>query len=304
MYGLRPLYIDNHFAPPRLQSYLYWKDIFEGKVPEYDWMPRLYRQNGYIFPGDHATFIKAQRAMHNNSECFYCGGLGTKDNDGMYYYCLCRLLRIREEIRHDAKGYITKDIEKKSLSDLEIVGQNKDQIASLKYMVDSMTAWMKYPTKHVVLSGPTGVGKTHVLNAIATQWYPWFILLVASDFERMLRDGLAKNMAKKSGDDSNIDNVKAMMDVWLTHPGLLFDDLGIEYASPWIVQKLEDLIEYRTRKTHWWDTITVFSTNLKRTEINQRFVRDGVSRIGSRLTDTEIVNWIGIDALDYRNRKR
>lgn len=302
MVTIRSIQVGDELAPPRLQSYLYWKDIFEFMIEEYAWMPRMYRQNGYVFPGNHASFMQAQRKMYDNSQCTYCDGTGTRFVDGEYYYCLCYLLLYRDEMIRKAEPYITKNTERKYLSDLEIVGQNKDQIASLNGLVKYMTSWIGRPERHIVLSGPTGVGKTHILNAIATKWYPWFVVLVASDFERMLREGLAKNMSKDGS--SEIDNVKAMMDVWLTHPGLLFDDLGIEYASPWIAQKLEDLIEYRTRKTHWWDTITVFSTNLKRNEIKQKFTRDGVSRIGSRLTDTEIVDWIGIDALDYRNRKR
>jgi DNA replication protein DnaC len=284
--------VGDEVAPPRLQSYLFWKDIFEEKIPEYLWMPRIFRQNGYVFPGSHSSFMTAQRALYGEDWCALCDGLGTRRDPDGYYYCLCHLLSYRESMIRKAEPWITKSWSRRSLSEIEIVGSNTGQIQSLESMVRTMATWMDNPNKHVVLSGSTGVGKSHVLNAIVTKWYPWFVLLVASDFENMLRGGLSDNTVQK------------MMEVWSNHPGLLFDDLGIEYASPWITQKLEDLIEFRTRKSHWWDTITVFSTNLRRNEIKQKFTRDGVSRIGSRLTDTESVIWIGIDAMDYRNRKR
>jgi DNA replication protein DnaC len=287
----RPIQVGDHEAPPRLQSYLYWKDIFEGKVPEYHWIPGMFRQNGYIFPGPYDEFMAAQRALYRKDVCGLCGGGGIRFDEGSYF-CLCHLLAYREEMVHRIEPWINKNYERKRISDMEIVGSNRDQLESLQYMVSTVSNWMVAPNRHLVLSGPTGVGKSHVLNAIVTSWYPWFVLLVASDFERMLRSGIADN------------TVQAMMDAWSIHPGLLIDDLGIEYSSPWIGQQLEALIEFRTRKSHWWDTITVVATNLRRNEIKQRFTKDGVSRIGSRLTDTESVVWIGIDALDYRNRKR
>lgn len=292
---IRPIQVGEDSAPPRLQSYLLWKYIFDGYVDQYEWLPRMLRQNGYTFPGTRYQLLHAQEKLYGNDWCNLCGGIGTREDEYGYYYCLCHLLQMRDDLIKRASPWISEKREHKTLNSIEFVGSNIGQINSLKDTVAYLKKWMFTLDKHIVLSGPTGVGKTHMLNAILTEWYPWFVPIVSSDFERLLRANVSENGGS---------NISKMMSVWMNHPGLIIDDLGMEYATTWITQKLEDLIEHRTRKTHWWDTITVVATNLRKSEVKQKFTRDGVSRIGSRLTDTETVAWLGIDAMDYRNRKR
>ena len=292
MIEIKPLQIGDHVAPPILQSYYYWKRVFKLQIPDLFWLVRGMQAAGYTFPGTYFSLMKAQGDMYGNDWCNICHAQGARWDSRGYYYCLCSLLQKRDELEAIARPWISSWY-RQSLDQLVVPNTQVELTThSISKAKTAIGEWMVEPRTSLVLSGPTGVGKTHILNAILAEWYPWFIPVVASDFERNLREGLQNN------------NIQTMMSAWLNHPGLIFDDLGLEYASSWIMQKMEDLFEYRLRKSHWWDYITVVATNIRKKDILARFSRDGVSRLGSRITDNEIVTWIGIEADDYRNRKR
>ncbi len=91
----------------------------------------------------------------------------------------------------------------------------------------------------VTFMGDNDVGKTHLAVAICKAWmeqgvaakYTYVPLLMAE-----LKEGFSKH----AGDDYNI-RFKRFCNV----PLLLLDDLGKEYSTPWVLEKLETLIDYR-----------------------------------------------------------
>lgn len=99
----------------------------------------------------------------------------------------------------------------------------------------------------LILQGPCGVGKTHLLAAIANK------LLVAGkavvyayvpDLLDTLRQGYARQ--ERGGDDQGAFNER--FDRVRGADVLLLDDLGAQVNSPWVVEKLESLIDYRDRE--------------------------------------------------------
>ena len=290
----RTILRDEIEIPSRVQSLNFWRDVLAGRIKEYAWIGPLLKANGYEWGGKHSDYLRAQEHVYNTDYCGMCDGAGARTDEFGYYYCLCWLLQYANELRNNCYEWGS-DWSRQSLDDMEIAGANPDDIKRLQAGIDRTERWIARPDKWLVYSGPTGTGKTHMLNAIMGAWYPYAMYVVASDFESRLRRYLDEGGGK----------IQIYMDALMFHPILVFDDIGMEYASDWITAKLDALIEFRSRKAHWWDTLTVAATNIRQKDIKARFVRDeGVSRIGSRMTDTEIAEWIVFTGMDFRNKRR
>jgi DNA replication protein DnaC len=284
---------NDYEVPPRIQSLLFWKDVLAGKIAEYAWVGPLLKANGYEWGKDYSDYLSAQEKIYGTDYCAFCDDAGTRTDDFGYYYCLCWLLANKNELKESCYLWGS-DWSPQLLSELELANSSIEDSNRLKATIDRTKAWIEKPDKWLVYSGPTGVGKTHMLNAIMAAWSPYAIYVVASDFEDRLRRYL--------NEEGN--QIQRYLDTLMHHPILVFDDIGMEYATSWITAKLDALIEYRARKNHWWDALTVCATNIRRNKIRTKFVRDDVSRIGSRLTDAEIVDWLVLTGMDYRNKVR
>jgi DNA replication protein DnaC len=289
----RTIQLNDIQVPSRLDSLKFWKDILIGAVPEYKWVAPLLKANGYVWGGNYSDYLNAQSRIYGTDYCGFCDGAGTRTDDNGYYYCLCWLLDNANSLKASCYSWGS-EWAPQLLSDLKVVGNSVDDTKRLQRAINHTQHWIEYPDKWLVFSGPTGVGKTHMLNAIMGAWFPYSMYVVASDFEDRLRRYLSE-------DDKQI---QRYLDALMHHPILVFDDIGMEYSTAWITAKLDALIEYRSRKNHWWDTLTVCATNIKQKNIKEKFVRDDVSRIGSRLLDQEIVTWINITGADYREHVR
>jgi DNA replication protein DnaC len=292
------LVVNNRQIPPRLESFVFWTRVFRGEIEEYDWMPALLQKNGYIFPGSHYRFISAAMTAFQTSFCPFCKGAGTRfDERHGYYYCLCKLLAMRSDMQIASEKYqshwaIT------SMDTIIPVGKTRDEILSVATMKTAVSEWIVNPTKGMVLSGPTGVGKSHALQAIVTAWSPFAAYLTANDFEGKLRE----YYGEERRDEESIGKIQIFLNWAKNIPILCLDDLGIQYATAWIQKSMDNLIESRFRSAIWRDRLTVVGTNLRMGEIRERTSVEGVPRIGSRLTSTEQVLWINVQGSDYRNK--
>lgn len=286
---------DERRIPSRIGSLLFWKRIFTGQVDEWKWIGPIMRANSFSFKDtSYSDWLDIQEKLYNVDYCKFCDGLGRRKDKYGDYYCLCWLLREKLELGQACADWGS-DWTHQGLEGMKLIGHRPGDIANLKKAIDRTSSWIDYPDRWLVYSGPTGTGKTHMLNAIMSAWYPFAMYIVASDFEDRLRRYLT--------DDGKL--IQKYIQTLMFHPILVFDDIGMEYSSPWITAKLDAIIEHRSRKVHWWDLLSVFATNIRMKDIKSRFVREeGVSRIGSRLTDTEIVDWLILDGADYRNKQR
>jgi DNA replication protein DnaC len=142
-----------------------------------------------------------------------------------------------------------------------------------------------YPQGWLLLTGPTGTGKTHLLAAIAqqliaTQHTPLFIC--APDFLDFLRDGFdAKNGKATSSTKSRFEQVRNV-------EILLVDDLGADKATDWATEQWYKLFNYRYSRR----MPTVVATNLP--------IEHFEPRLRSRLKDRALVTTIETDSEDFR----
>jgi len=140
----------------------------------------------------------------------------------------------------------------------------------------------KSPDGWLVFSGVTGCGKTHLTAAIANyrrQAGEPVLFVVVPDFLDHLRSTFSPD--SKVSYDQLFELVK-------TAPLLILDDFGEQSTTPWVQEKLYQIINYRYNAL----LPTVITTRYSLDEID--------SPISSRLVDPKISLVWNITAPDYR----
>ena len=143
----------------------------------------------------------------------------------------------------------------------------------------------------VVLSGDTGTGKTHLLEAIAHER----LMQGARVRYEYVPDLFARLRATFSpSHETTTDEERRPA---LNAPLLLLDEIGLR-AQPtqWEIEELTAIVDARIREGR----PMVCATNLSREDLDQRFD----PRLASRLLDrhTGTVRWVTFGASDYRRK--
>jgi DNA replication protein DnaC len=133
------------------------------------------------------------------------------------------------------------------------------------------------------LSGPCGVGKTHLAVAIAKYVMEWHNMSVYFAVVPDLLDHLRATFDPSSGSgyDERFNAIR-------NAPLLVLDDLGTENATPWAREKLYQIINHRYIE----QMPTVITTNADIRKIDDRIV--------SRMLDHRLTQFIEVDSDDYR----
>jgi DNA replication protein DnaC len=126
-----------------------------------------------------------------------------------------------------------------------------------------MDTWM-------LLGGPVGAGKSHLLHIMDTMLSPWSLYISVPDF---------KDMVFASTGNGGLTD---LLDKVSVHPILLLDDVGAEWASGYAVTALRQVI--MSRYTNWRDLPTIVVTNLTGGQF-----KTYDERMADRLFDTEKV---------------
>jgi DNA replication protein DnaC len=156
------------------------------------------------------------------------------------------------------------------------------QQASLQMAYDYSKAFAENPDGWLFLSGTYGSGKTHLAAAIANYQLEQggrVIFVTVPDLLDHLRSGF--RTGDDGEDDLDFDEVRSI-------PLLILDDLGTESPTPWALEKLFQLLNFRYQRR----LPTVITSNHEITELEPR--------LRSRLADVESTSFIRITARDYR----
>lgn len=225
--------------------------------------------------------------------CPYCGGLGYVRADvpvdhpdfGKLIPCVCRLAEV-ERRRLDqlrAMGQLA------ALSHMtfetfapEGQGLPPDKRANLRYAYETAREFAENPTGWLVLRGGYGCGKTHLAAAIANRCVERgqpVLFVTVPDLLDHLRATFGPTSPVRY--DQRFDEVR-------TAPVLILDDLGTEAPSPWVQEKLFQILNYRYNAR----LPTVITTN--------HALEDLPLRIRSRLADPDLTRIVTILAPDYR----
>lgn len=290
--------------PNRVQSWIYWRELFLERIPGYEWVNSAFREAGYTFGGTYtewcsATQIALKDPTHN---CSMCYGLGKLDDDNGLRYCMCKLIVMRDEMRMNARTLgIESTYTETSINEYQIWGSEKQKeiLAGVRGQVEK---WIERPVSWLVLHGPTGSGKTFLLGSIMRVWKSITLYVEASNLEGIIFDGL------------NDKSLSSRMNAIDRAPILIIDDFGIQYSSPFIQAQVDKIIQYRAKEENYYDCLTVISTNWSAPELVSRLQTGDISRSGSRLVDgrTKLVfvnapEKKGTEALplnDYRFKRR
>jgi DNA replication protein DnaC len=204
---------------------------------------------------------------------------------GKLQLCVCQQQKANQSAH--SRLYQTSNLElfKKmtfdSFSTQGRMGLGDYQVFSLQNALSAARQFAASPKGWLVLTGSYGCGKTHLAAAIANTCVEYgmsTLFLTVPDLLDWLRYSYG------STDVSYEQRFEEIRNVGL----LVLDDLGAQNATPWAVEKLFQIVDYRYLRR-----LPMVVTS------NQR-LEDLDDRIRSRLQDPELSTLINISSPDYR----
>lgn len=164
-------------------------------------------------------------------------------------------------------------------------GKDRDTLA---HAISAARTFATFPEGWLLLTGARGSGKTHLAVAIAgeslQQGQQVFFAFVPTLLDHLRTTYSPNSMV---GFDELFEQV-------LNAPLLILDDLGSENSTPWAEEKLYQIIVHR----HEARLATVITTASTMEELEE-----AKPRIASRLVDWLVVDWVPIDAPNYRDQR-
>lgn len=218
--------------------------------------------------------------------CPHCKGeYVVQDDTWGIIYCICQVLPFQERQRTKFAD-IRSDTTPARLSDLELPDEiGAIGIRSLKRGIAKVEQFIKRPDRWLVITGPVGTGKTHMLRAIDTALYPMSVYVASRDLENMVHE-YRKN-----------DNLTELYRLLRYAPVLLIDDLGMEYGGELMASIVDRVVD--ARYARFPDYPLVVATNLRYSDLPGY-----VERSADRLMDNARTDFIGLNGTSYRLLKR
>jgi DNA replication protein DnaC len=161
-----------------------------------------------------------------------------------------------------------------------------EQQQNLEMAFNTARDFAESPDGWLILAGENGCGKTHLAAAIVNYRYKLgkpALFVVVPDFLDHLRSTFSP--------DSKI-TYDQLAEAVRTAELLVFDDFGEQASTPWVQEKLYQVINYRYNAR----LATVVTTSLTLGEMD--------TRIRSRFIDKKVSNAFHITVPDYRGDSR
>jgi DNA replication protein DnaC len=142
--------------------------------------------------------------------------------------------------------------------DFEVWGDAESK-ATLQAAVNTMQNWTKDIDCWMLIGGRVGTGKSHLLHTLDTYLRPWSLYISIPDLKDLTFEYTGKN------------ELDVLLKKISTHPILLLDDVGAEYASTFAISTVRQIIMSRYKR--WQEFPTVVSTNLTKSQLEDYDLR-------------------------------
>ncbi len=181
--------------------------------------------------------------ISSSIKCKYCGGGGMVHplvngvvDYGQVITCSCR----QDEVEGNRRKALLKYCELPPMVD-SMTFQNFKVYKEVKALYEAALNVSKNPKSlhWITFMGQNDVGKTHLCVAICKVWIEQGVA-AKYIFVPLLLDELREGF-KGEGENNYNERFKRYCNV----PLLVLDDLGAEARTPWVLEKLETLVDYR-----------------------------------------------------------
>ena len=168
-------------------------------------------------------------------------------------------------------------------------GATRNDQEQLSRAIHAAQTFATFPEGWLLFTGSRGSGKTHLAVAIAgeslRQGRQVFFAFVPT---------LLDHLRMTYSPDSPL-AFDELFEQVLNVPLLVLDDLGAENSTPWAEEKLYQIVVHR----HEAKLATVITTASTMEELES-----AKPRIASRLVDSMVVEWVAVEAPNYRDQRR
>lgn len=236
-----------------------------------------------------------QHYGEGDPNCPICSGLGyiryevpeNHPNFGKIFPCECR----QANVQAGRLAYLRKlggleHLANKTFDNFipEGVGQSKIDQDNLRAAYNYAIEYSKNPEGWLLLKGGYGCGKTHLAAAIANAQIEAgnsVLFMTVPDLLDYLKAAYGPSSDTEDNFDARFNQIQNI-------PLLILDDMGTESPTPWALEKLFQIFNYR----YMAQLPTIISTN--------RDLEQFDPRIQSRLSDFDLCHVVAITAPDYR----
>ena len=171
---------------------------------------------------------------------------------------------------------------------------NRKQKGSLEGALNAAKDYAQDPQGWLVLMGPTGCGKTHLVHAIANER-----LKLGREILYFQVADLLDYLRVTYSPDSSVTYDKLFEEI-RNAPLLALEDYGTHYSTPWAREKLHQILVHR----HDARLPTLITSTDEEEEGEKKGAKKKADPISSRMLDTTLVAIVEIDAPDYRDKGR
>lgn len=208
---------------------------------------------------------------------------------GRVFPCRCRDLTPEEEV--------TRRRLKAGLSGAETrVFESFEPREGTSAGLGAAQAFARSPQDWLVLAGGRGVGKTHLALAIAEALVQRRMIVKFGTVAELLERW--RSFYSPDQDTGSVEEFYDLFQAYCQLPCIVVDDLGAERPTPWAVEHLGMLLDYRSRNR----LPTVITSNFSSPQPLADHLGEGGNRIADRVFDrgTGLVTVITFNCPSYR----